>query len=160
MRRGTIAAVPIASALVIAFAACTSKEDPDCDGLCGGQGEPTLVLTCPAEIISATLTGPCAPGSTEDPERERTDGTIKLGFFCLNRGATPFVDCSEVGFETSGPGDCHIEIDFTDGFVYSGDVHYTEQAQCCPTSFLSPSPTSLTVSNPNSSCIVDAGADE
>ncbi len=70
------------------------------------------------------------------------------------------MDCSEVSFGTSGPGDCHVEIDFADGFTYSGDVHYAAEEQCCAASFLSPSPVALSVSNPTSSCIVDAGVSD
>jgi hypothetical protein len=158
MRRGTIASVFVACALVIVFASCkSSDDDPDCSTLCGNATEVTIELSCAAEVTSATLTGPCAPGSAEDPYREGYTGKPFLGFFCDNRGATPFVDCSEVSFETAAAGDCHVEIDFADGFTYSGDVTYTAEPQCCPIPFLSASPPALSVNNPASSCIIDAG---
>jgi hypothetical protein len=135
--------------------ACSTEEDrAPCPGVCGGATEVVVDLSCaPASVTSATLSGPCSPDAT-------TGGSWPghRGFICSDKGVTPFVDCSEVFFETSGPGVCHVEIDFADGFTYSADVTYSAEASCaCATPFLAASTNKLMVNNPSATCAADAG---
>jgi hypothetical protein len=58
----------------------------------------------------------------------------------------------------SGPGDCHFDLTFADGFTYSGDVQVQfveEHPGCACPPYTSSSPSTVTVSNPSSTCITN-----
>jgi hypothetical protein len=144
----------------LALLACTSGHG-DCGGMCQSVTGVTLDLSCaPAAVTKAVLTGPCAP-TVRDAAPSDGSGGSAFGFSCATAVKTPFVDCSQVYFDASGPGVCHVELTFADGFTYSADVTYsTVPPYCgCPSiSGLVPSPATLTVNNPSATCgALDAG---
>lgn len=136
-------------------------DDQECCTACVGTYRADLDLSCaPAAVTSAVLTGSCALSPLDD-----ASASLGTGFSCdppLST-ATPFADCSEVSFDTSTPGDCHVALTFANGSSFSGDVQITSMPQpCCgcPGLALTPSPAVLVVKVGDAACGArDAGAE-
>lgn len=67
-----------------------------------------ILTTCDVPPTQLELTGPCSGGEWE----------ASISF------SQPPPDRGQVTFSTSGPGDCHVELSFANGFVYSTDLHF------------------------------------
>jgi hypothetical protein len=128
-------------------------DDEDCCTACFGTNRADLDLSCaPAAVTSAVLTGSCAPSPAAD-----ASASLGTGFSCdppLST-TTPFADCSEVSFDTSTPGDCHVALTFANGSSYAADVQITSMPQTCcgcPGLALTPSPAVLVVKVGDAAC--------
>jgi hypothetical protein len=114
---------------------CTGAE-----GCITGAGV-TLEFSCgPTDLIRVQLTGACASA--------QTDG----GVF----GA----DGKWFGFGSEEAGVCTFTAQFASGYTYSGQVTFAEQTPGCGCpSYLAPSPATIVVPNPSSTCLVDGGSE-
>jgi hypothetical protein len=72
------------------------------------------------------------------PEERALDvsGVSLSGPACA--GVTPGCDglgvaggCVEYGFQAAATGDCHVDVDFASGEVFSADVNITQVTGCC-----------------------------
>ncbi len=164
LARGIITAC---SLLFVCVAACTSHQD--CPGGCAYGAEATLQLTCTAPVISAELTGPCAPTGdaalflVDAPDANHGGSgpayAPGYGFSCAPITKVPFAECTYVYFTATGPGTCHVSLTFEGGYNFSTDVQWTEEVMGCGCpNLLVPSQGTIAVDNPSTTC-VDAGVD-
>jgi hypothetical protein len=155
---------------ILSIASCGTQNSTggqDCPFACGQCAAITIQLSCPAIVTHAELTGPCVAADAGVDFVESLDaGAVNipacaagLGFTCAPLTKTPFRDCDRVYVSATGPGTCHIALDFSDGYTFSSDVDWEQQAQGCGCpSILLPSQDTLVVQNPSSSCVsVDGG---
>jgi len=104
----------------------------------------TIDLSCTnTDLVGVQLSGACSDDAGAD------GGWTPASY--SEFGSTVYV-------EGDGLGDCHFDLQFADGFTYSGDVHLAEyDPGCgCPP-YPRASPSTVTVSNPSSTCITDLG---
>jgi hypothetical protein len=129
------AAVAASPPFVAACQPCTGAE-----GCITGAGV-TLNLSCgPTDLTGLHLTGACASAQTD--------------------GGAYGANDQWVGFGSEEAGACHYTLDFASGYSYSGDVMFTEQSPGCGCpSYLAPSPATIDVPNPSSTCLKDSGAE-
>ncbi len=78
-----------------------------------------IALNCDGvpDVTSIVLTGPCATGDANPPNYS--------GY------TSPFRQAG-VSFQSPSPGLCHVELNFTSGFIYSTDVTFTTQTHPVP----------------------------
>jgi hypothetical protein len=138
------AAADAGDALADAFDAPDTYQVP-CNYACTSAGFGTLLFACPAVVVSADITGPCASANDASALAGQTT--------------------SDVIVATSGPGICHVTLTFEGGFTYSTDFDFTWQTEpeppgCppCPP-HLGPTQGPFMVDNPSSTCIDDGGVE-
>jgi len=161
----------IALLALLGVAGCNSSSgsaSSNCPLACETCSLVMLQLTCTADVVSAELTGPCAPvgdagsvfvGPADAGGQGIPACAAGLGFTCAPLTHVPFSQCDRVFFSATAAGTCHVGLTFSDGFKYTADVEFREQPQGCGCpSVLSPSTGTLTVGNPGSTCTSpDAG---
>jgi hypothetical protein len=106
---------------VVACGPCSGAQSGGCAVAAFGA----LELNCPADVVSAELTGPCAPPSdasavfvADVAYATGPSFAPGTGFSCAPATAMPFAQCKYVFFEATGPGVCHISLTFANGFQF------------------------------------------
>jgi len=118
---------------------------------CSGVTDATFNLSCdPTDLTSVVLSGPCATG--------------EAGLSTYVVAGEPYVHIGSLG-----PGVCHVQLAFSNGFTYSAEVTFVSQTDdsgpgCppCP-SYIAPTQSTFMVNNPSTTCQdagPDAGGDE
>jgi len=120
-------------------AGCSAVSHEDDCGSCTEAASATFHLACsPNNLTAVSATGPC---SMPDASLAWYTGT-----------ATKW----DVAVFSPRPGECHIELTFATGFVYSADVTFTRQTagtcRGCP-SYIGPISGGFTVDNPSDTCV-------
>ena len=121
---------------------------PACPLVCDDGEGAFFELSCaPTDLVSVTVTGPCATGDA---------GSTTYG--------DRFYTSSWVWVTGSGPGVCNVELAFASGFAYAVSVTFTVQSGdgppgCpgCPP-YVAPTQRKFTVENPSTTCL-DGGPD-
>ena len=126
-------------ALALAFVAALNQAScsTPCEGICLGPTDAVFYLSCPsADLTAVNLSGPCATGQDASaPAAHNFSGdTLSL--------------------VTGYAGVCHVELTFSNGFVYSTDINFqrqpSEHCGCSPRAV--PTPRTVMVPNPPDTC--------
>jgi hypothetical protein len=112
---------------------------------CEGNEVATLALSCgPTDLTAVKFSGPCPSNGDGSNVGEYVDNQTQSNVYV---GAT-------------SAGTCTVTLVFATGFTFTTDVTFSEAPNggcsgCLPV--LKPSPAVVTVNNPSSTCMVDAG---
>jgi len=124
------------------FDASVSPEPPGCPVACPSGGLQVFTLPCAsAQLTSVMLTGACEAGDTS---------------------VSQVLSGGEIAIASPGPGDCHVQLTFATGFVYSADVIFAPIEQggpsgCPPCSYVGPAQGPIQV--PGAACLDGSVAD-